>query len=445
MSANRPSVAIVNVWSDQNRGDAAIVEATIEAVKEVHGCATIHLHNCVFGYEDLLSQLDKHFSFFLQSGLPIYPSLCPTMTVVDKEPTIRRWNKVLYLFRALSILLLASIKPRFGKLLLKNEEMGAYRSLCSADLIVSKGGSYLLGNHWKDFLTISMVMFPLVLGSICGARTMMLGVSIGPANSPWAARVMRFWFRWVNCFVLREEKAYETCIRLGVSPSSLFVMPDLAFLPIVRETVAPRKPDILEGVQGPLVGVTVREWGFDDVRERQGRQRNYIESVAFALNSFVLETGAKVVLIPQVIGPSPAGSDVPALVLLESMLANKESGLRMPNDLTPKDLRAIYSHLDLLVGTRLHSIILAFGTPCVIVGYQGDKSQGTAALIKSEDQFIHINDITGEELLRLMRLAWTNSADIKMKMSMLRPHFRELFESKLPQVLALLDKKRTHV
>lgn len=434
-------IAIVNIWSDQNRGDAAIVVATIQALRNIYPGLKIDAHTVCFGARDLPEQYLNHFKTMLKPDIQLYPALFPSLVVRDGRVNASgRYLRFMYCTRALGILILAAIWYPLGKFLLRRNEWPAYDSLTKADLVISKGGSYLLGDNWRSVFQITMVLFPLVLASLCGRRTLLLGVSVGPVTSLFARKLMRFWFKWVNHIVLREEEAYNTCIQLGVPKDKLSILPDMAFLLPLFEDNLPCEPALLAGYPRPLVGVTVRLWNFDDIGNGRRRYEHYLEAVAYALNTFQKEVGGTIILIPQVIGPTLEGSDIEALYQLESLLSNHPI-VRLPNDLSFTDLRAIYAHLDILVGTRLHSIILALGTPSVIIGYQGDKSIGTARMLGCEDTFIHINHIDGEELLKLIYRVWEHQEDIRKHFRMKKFNLRRRFDEGLRKVLCSFSQK----
>ena len=248
---------------------------------------------------------------------------------------------------------------------------------------------------------------------------------------------MRFWLKWIDCIVLREEEAYNTCIQLGVPKDRLSILPDMAFWLSVFENNLPCKPALLSDYPCPLVGVTVRLWDFDDIENGWRRCEHYLEAVAYALSAFQQEFCGTLILIPQVIGPTSEGSDIPALDRLEKLLPDHVPIVRLPDNLNFTDLCAIYAHLDLLVGTRLHSIILALGTPSVIIGYQGNKSIGIARMLGYEDTFIHINDIDGEQLLKLMYRAWEHREEIRKRVKMLKSGLHKRFDEGLRAVVCL--------
>ena len=437
-------ISVVNVWTDQNRGDAAIVHATLAVLARRYPEATVDLHNVVFDCDDTKRYSVEHFGSFTSGPWELFPSLFPAVAVREGELRIDHRRRGLYALRAMLLLLLARAHPRLGGALLRRCERPAYESLRQSDFVLSKGGSYLLATEWKQALQLTMVLFPLVLASIFGARTALFGVSVGPARSRIASGVLRFWLRWVDLIVAREQDAYDTCRRLKVPAHKLMVLPDIAFTLAIDESLAPPMPAFLADVDRPRVAVTVRRWSFDDISagaDARQRERAYLEAVSQALVAFQRKTDATILLVPQVIGPGAAGSDLGALDELATRLAGSKFA-RVPADLPFTALRSVYANVDLLVGTRLHSVILAFGTPTVIIGYQGNKSIGTARLLEMEDSFVHINDITTSNLLAIMSRVWEQRERIRAQSVGKREQFREMFSIGFDRFFDALEQKR---
>lgn len=437
MSAELRRVALVNTWSDQNRGDAAIVLATRDAVRLVAPSAVVGLHTVAFGARDLPRRQAEHFQTFAEEGLRVYPAMFPALTGGPLPRQLRRSARLLHTVRALALVAVAAWDVRAARWLLRPSERPAYDALIESDLIVGKGGTYLLANSWKDAPQLIMVMLPLLLAHAARRRTVLLGVSVGPARSRLGRLILRLCLASVDCIVVRETYALRTCHALRVSRRKVMLLPDLALLPIVLEHLPPPKPAAFIGFDQPLVGVTVRGWAFDDlddVSDSADREYRYLHAVASALKRFAGETGSRIVLVPQVTGPNVEGSDLPALDTLEDLLDECDV-LRFRTPMTTAELRSVYGNLDLLLATRLHSAILGFGTPTVIIGYGGDKSIGTAELLGLSDSYIHINDVTSDEIFARLRRSWALRHEIREGARGIAQQFASQFLADLPLIL----------
>jgi polysaccharide pyruvyl transferase WcaK-like protein len=432
-----PKISIVNVWTDRNRGDAAIVMATVRAVKRHIPNAEIGLFTNHIGVKEWAKEAPGQFELFRKNGLTVYPGLCPLVTMEQHQRKAQRVERIFSFLKALAVLLLASVNRSWGAWPLSRTEKELYDRLVASDLIISKGGSYLVGNVWNDALAETLFLFPLVLGSLYGRSTLMLGVSVGPAKSALARWVMSFWLRRIGRVVVRESEAYKKCLELKYPERKLFTIPDMAFFDIVNEVKPPPASEALVSCSRPIIGVTVRKWDFDRHPDAAMLQQNYLQSVALALATFAQEQGGTVVLVPQCSGPVFEESDRAAWQHLQRVWDSRRVPHRcFSEDLGIEELRSVYAGIDLLVGTRLHSVILGFGTPTVIIGYQGDKSIGTARLLQSEDCFIHIDEVTEIRLLEKIRYVWAHREDLKQRSQSRRDLFREQFDSELPRLLS---------
>jgi polysaccharide pyruvyl transferase WcaK-like protein len=108
-----------------------------------------------------------------------------------------------------------------------------------------------------------------------------------------------------------------------------------------------------------------------------------------------------IVLFPQVTVRSHGRSDTDVLDRLETRLA--AAGVvthRMREDLWPEEISFLYGRARALLGTRLHSCILAAcaGCPAVAIRYQGFKTEGVMRGLGLSRHVHDINSVTSDAL-----------------------------------------------
>ncbi|MNN85513.1 colanic acid biosynthesis protein [compost metagenome] len=79
---------------------------------------------------------------------------------------------------------------------------------------------------------------------------------------------------------------------------------------------------------------------------------------------------ASIYIMPQVIGPGPDNDLLISREVFQEV-RNIDSVHLVDHDLTPEELKYLYSKMDLFVGTRMHSNIFALSehVPCVAISY----------------------------------------------------------------------------
>ncbi|WP_010632942.1 polysaccharide pyruvyl transferase family protein, partial [Sporolactobacillus vineae] len=137
------------------------------------------------------------------------------------------------------------------------------------------------------------------------------------------------------------------------------------------------------------------------------------KSIIDLIEYLTSQRNISVYLLPQVIGP---GQDNDRIINKEvySKLKNIDHVNLIDIDISPQELKDLYSKLDLLIGTRMHSNIFALssGTPCVAISYE-QKTDGIMSDLNLSNYVIKIDKINSTELIEKVNLALADHANIK--------------------------------
>lgn len=242
-----------------------------------------------------------------------------------------------------------------------------YHALAGADLLISGGGSLL-----QDVTGLKSLIY--YLGVIWLARRLNKPVvfyaqGIGPVKSKAGRLLMRLVANDVQLITVRDEKSARDLAEMGVTRPEVKVTAD----PVLGLDPAgvDREPGrlILEQVglvtadpqtarhelSMPVVGVSVREWpGFDE------KQQQALARVCDDL----CRGGYRVLFIPLHF-PEDLPPSRKVAALMQEKPALVDWGLTVPEAVS------LFARLDLLIGMRLHALILAavMGVPPVGISY----------------------------------------------------------------------------
>lgn len=231
-----------------------------------------------------------------------------------------------------------------------------YRTVAGADLLISGGGSLL-----QDVTGLKSLLY--YLGVIGLARFLRRPVvfyaqGIGPVRSRWGRLLMWLVANRVQLITVRDEQSARDLAAMGVTRPPVYVTAD-PVLGVEPGGVDPRAGEELlaaAGVDGgPVAGVSVREWaGFDGVRRRA------LAGVCDDLR----RRGWRVLFIPLHYPEDLAVSRAVA-ALMHRPAAVLDCGLTVPQAVS------LFGRLDLLIGMRLHALILAavMNVPPVGIAY----------------------------------------------------------------------------
>jgi colanic acid/amylovoran biosynthesis protein len=138
--------------------------------------------------------------------------------------------------------------------------------------------------------------------------------------------------------------------------------------------------------------VTARRWLDPD------GQDGYERAVAAVIDRIQAQSGFRVILIPQVTSSYRGDDDrTVGRRIAEHCRGEQPTLVEWVGD--HRYIKATYSELDFMIGTRFHSVIfsLTSGVPCIAIEYE-HKSRGIMRELELEHWVLAIADVTEERL-----------------------------------------------
>lgn len=353
------NAVISNAYSYANKGDGAIVSATITELKRVRPDIVITVVS-----EDPRMDTGRY-----GPDIVVVPALIPT--------NLRGHLRRLFYFswRLLSVLifvLLYRLFPRYALRLGQNNP--TYYAFLTADVVIGCGGGYLNQKGWGSFISYTNKLAGLWIPKLLHKRVILFPNSIGGFANKLAEVMCARVLRRLDMLCIRENRSSGWITQFRIDPNKVRMVPDIVF--VLR--IPPRyevenllaKMAILGRTGGPLVGVTVRDWHFPGHPRPDEAREAYLWSIAHVIDHLQTKHKGTVLLVPQVV----VGSHDNDLVFSREVLSkcSVRKRLFLANiDMTPEELKGIYGAMDLVIGTRMHSNILALGAgiPCIAIAY----------------------------------------------------------------------------
>lgn len=302
----------------------------------------------------------------------------------------------------------------------------------AADLVVGCGGSYLTDLYPRD---LQARLATIHACARAGKPFAVFAQSIGPFTTPLsrlAARTALQGAAWIH---VRDPASAKVVHDLGVTtPVSVGV--DAA---VVGRSTPPRP-----GGRRPVLGVTVRRWHFPGDPDPAAAQERYERAVAEACDAWAVYTGGLVRFYSTctALGGYAQDDRVTARRVAERMrtLADVEMAIDLPFDVVRGQLGAC----DLVLGTRMHSLIFATtaGVPAVGVAYEFKTGEWLESVGLGE-LWRPIEDPTG--LASMLLHAWENRAALAATLADRLPTLRARGEAQLDQLVALARGERPSV
>lgn len=243
----------------------------------------------------------------------------------------------------------------------------------SADLLILGGGG-LFYDYWgfpaDQLLTpehagLSFYAGFALLATLFGKPLAVYAASVGPLRTDDGRRFTRAAFEQAGAITVRDRESEDVLTGLGVARERITVAADPAYvLPPAPAAQLDPPPET------PVLGVAIREWTLDVDSDSWQRE------LARSLDHFVDRHGGTVLFVPfhKTVGDV---SDVAIAERVVRRMRRQERARVLSPVYTPREISGIIGRCDALVGMRLHSIIFArtHAVPFVAISYD-PKVQG---------------------------------------------------------------------
>lgn len=375
---------MVHGYSDSNKGDLAIVVGSIIALRELYPGAKITLQS-VFSKDD--PEFAFHHRFITRMDVEVESMGIPS-PYIDSDGHGRARNVVAAMRLARSWLSerLAIWVSDGGN----TAPAKAVRTLKAADVVLLKGGQYIYNDQGglRGKLYLWRMLNPVHVAQRLRKPVVMLGQSVGPLIGEEAREMTKRALALCTRLIVREDLSYKLLAELGLETKTR-IAPDMAFL------IRPRRPDAGNDAQllevGEWIGVTVVNWSFPGHDDPLGKRTEYVNALVDACVRLHREKGVRFALFPQVTVKHHGESDLDLVARVKAALEAKSIPVHaILEDYWPDEFSYLYSRCRVLIGTRLHSCILAAcgSTPVVAIRYQGYKTEGVMASL-GLSEFVH--------------------------------------------------------
>lgn len=376
-------IIISHVYSSDNKGDAALTSVLIRDLRQQFPRAHIHI-----------ATLD-----FVQTG--------QTFESVALHPSFMFWAlnkyahpmaKLVYTLGMIITTLLWAIWYRATRreYWLPPELRQVATLYAQADVIVAVGGGYLRSRKGLvNRLNVPLLLHPLLFGWLLGKPTVLYSQSIGPFVHHYERLLSGLVLRHMRLIMVREDTSLKLLRHMGVTANVVRSV-DAGFLLPTRDKVDLRKKFHIPSDR-LLIGVTVRAW------LSPAAQADYERAVAEALDKAIVQFNAHVIFIPQVTAAKD-DDDRQTAERVYRLMRHPAAVTLITDELDHHAIKSLYNGLDLLLGTRFHSVIFSLTSfvPVVAIEYE-HKTSGIMHDLHLDEWVIAIEAVTSHKLSVLLR------------------------------------------
>jgi polysaccharide pyruvyl transferase CsaB len=279
--------------------------------------------------------------------------------------------------------------------------LATFNAIRNADAIVIGGGGIL-----QDATSLRNLLFHVsrpIMAAMIGTPVVISGVGVGPLRHALSRRLTRWVCDRAASIDVRDQRSANLLETLGVPADKLKNGADFAHLlpRNNRDAMCSGGRTVIESLaaareQGrPLIGLSLRPPVGN--RSRRARlsdtDRADIETMARIADRIIDEHDAHIVFVSMY-----AEQDDPIAELLAGAMRHYDGVLPVSGGLPPATIKAAIAELDLMIGTRLHTLIFAAceNVPFVALAY--------------DDKVAAYAEVLGLTSLVLDRPEWTVDA-----------------------------------
>jgi colanic acid/amylovoran biosynthesis protein len=375
-------IAISHIYSSNNKGDAAILAAQIRELERVFPQAAF------IGFT--IDTIAEAATF---EGMPLTNSLMYYALTASRSRVV----KAIYGLVMMGYTTLWALAYKRTRLQLPIPKRWArpIHRLLDADMQVGVGGGYLRGT--PDLLSSYLLLLlthQLVLAKLLQKPVYLYAQSIGPFYGRFQRQVAKTALNHVDVIILREEVSRRYIDGMALTKPRIITSADTAFL---FETSTSFNVAALFQSTKPrqIAGITAREW-------LEPKTQQLYEEGLVELIRYLTTHNYGVVAIPQVTSRHHGDDDREVIQRLASAVGSNELFIPLHAEYDHHTIKALYASLDLLIGTRFHSVIFALSSdvPCIAIEYE-HKTSGIMIDLGLEEWYIAMEDVDGEKLIAL--------------------------------------------
>jgi polysaccharide pyruvyl transferase WcaK-like protein len=434
---------ILHGYSDSNKGDLAIVAASIHALRDLYPDSQIVLQS-VFPKHD--PEFNFHHRFVTRLGVEVEPMGIPSPYSDTRTHSFTR-NLLAFWHLAASAVIqtILFIAPALRTLF--PQQAAPLDHLRAADIVLLKGGQYIYNDQGgvRGLLYLWRVLHPIRVARRLGKPTIMLGQSVGPLLGSRARAMVASALSGCRRLIVREALTADLLAQMGLKHLCLLA-PDMAFL------TKPRRPSdssasLSKLESGGWLGVTVVNWGFPQAVDAKAARADYERALVEICEHVHKRYGLAIALFPQVTVRHHGESDLDLIERIMARLAARGvAAFAASDDLWPDELSYLYGKCQALLGTRLHSCILAAcaGCPVVAIRYQGFKTEGVMHSLGLDELVHDINTLDASAVVasiaKVLSARDQYSTAIEAHVRSFQRELREITKREIDGAFAAVDK-----
>lgn len=330
------------------------------------------------------------------------------------------------------------------------------RALKKADLFIFGGGQEIQDHASIAFLISGLLK--IAIAKLLFRPIFCYAIGVGPVGTRLGRFLTRLFLNQVDLITLRDEDSRKRLSRLRVTKPQCFVTADPA---LVLTPVDDQKAQNIFSIErisetnGPRIAIAPRRWYhyrhyFLPMTFRTKffpllGQKEYMhlkKSIAQVADYLVATLNAQIIFVPMRsagISFAPGQDDDRVCKEILDLMKFKENCFDLKGDYSPKELKAFLGQMDLVIGMRMHSLILASMMDVPVIGIAlSPKFSSFFDLIGQSENLIPVENVSYSNLIRKIKIVLSMGNEISQELISRKKPLQDLALSNVKYVQEIL-------
>jgi colanic acid/amylovoran biosynthesis protein len=376
-------IVVVDLWTDDNRGDAALQLGLIRMIRDSLPHARVE-GVFRFGHNEIEEALEE-----VSITIAALDSYCggPRRTLYNRRNStsysigFRKLHSLLSFFELALYIILYAMKLRW---LVPSKVSRSFKTIAEADVVIWKGKNFRHYGGLNGLQRQATLVCNGFVSTLLNENVHCVNSSIWKIPPSAENRILRAALARCGSVGVRDLESLENAkSSLGLNSVffaydlSLYLLKHIATDSVLAEWRANRESE-------RYAALTITSWG------NAADRAQYTEQIVSAL-LYLHENGIqRIIIAPQVVRWAEDNSEVKALIVS----AAKGVGLSVEDiatELGIAELLKLYARAAIVIGTRMHSCVFAIvaGTTMVPIAYDAGPKWGIVEQLSGSKVFLY--------------------------------------------------------
>ena len=291
-----------------------------------------------------------------------------------------------------------------------------FKQLLFKDVLIIGGGG-LIYDYGKSPNTIINYLIRALIAIILNKKLVFYAIGVGPIELRLSKILIPFVMNYASLITTRDHESNILLRSLGVKKTTIITTADPVFALEIKTKTHSHSASFntntwqkISSQKGPKIAFCLLPF-FKTAHGNSEKDLEIQRIIASVGDHLISKYNANIVFLP-----FERQTDLEESIAVSILMGNDKNVIVLKEDYSHSDVQEIISQMDLIIGMRLHSLILAalHKVPSVAIVYH-PKVQSFLRLTDQEETGIDLFELQALKLIEKVEYVLRNSAEIQKK------------------------------